>query len=293
MKKMIFSNVFFMILVISGFFITASELYLSTQGKTICTTQGCSIVSLFARDERIVLAGGVVFFAVLLVLFGLEDFFPRFNSLIDGLIVCALALEGYLVGFQKFIIQTYCVFCLIVASIIFLLAVVRIFFYRDFFPVAGFMAFAVIFSGVWFINVSVKPIPNKQYVLIYSEKCPHCHEVINYCRQKEVSFEAVNFKEVTGFFKSINIESVPVLICNCPDKRIVIEGKERIIQYLSNPDWAFSQLKTEVSKTKYVQKRNNSSIKDDSKGNFVLFEYPKFIENQETCPIFKENTDCR
>lgn len=66
----------------------------------------------------------------------------------------------------------------------------------------------------YIINPEINQIPSNQYVLVYSKGCPHCEEVIQFCKSHSISIQTVEAKKLAGILKSLKIEHVPILVCD-------------------------------------------------------------------------------
>lgn len=204
------------------------EFFLKFYGKSICKTEGCRIVESFVKGGDIVLLlSGLILFSLLLF-FAITKKFPLFHSII---LITALSIEGYLVGFQSFIIKEFCLFCLSIFGILFLSAVIRLIQGRKEIAFA-FITFASVFFIIYLVNPKINEFPSSQYVLIYSKDCPHCKEVIQFCKQMSIDVHALEAKEISGILKSLKINSVPVLFCNDGKEKKFIIGVDNIKGYL-------------------------------------------------------------
>lgn len=293
MKKQKIFFALFLFLSLTGLILTSVEFFYSLQGKSLCPTDGCLIVGSFAKDDKVLYLLGMIFFGSIIALFLFKKYFSHANLLIDMLLILGMAVEGYLVGFQVFVVQNYCLFCLIVAGIIFSLALMRIVLKKNIVVPVGFAVFVLIFASVWFINPGLKSIPDSQYVLIYSENCPHCHKVIDFCKEKNIPVELVKVNDMKGFCKTVNINTVPVLVCNCPDKKTILKGESNIINYFSElfvPNNAYAEKK--VKRTEKNIKVEKNKKFQDSEPKTAKEMSPNKNEDLGFCPIFKQGETC-
>lgn len=219
-----------LILYLSGFIFVLIEFILHLYGKAICTTEGCRVVESFVKGGDIVLLiAGIVLFGILTVL---SLFNKKSLEIIHSLILgLAIVVEGYLLGFQLFIIHELCLFCLIVFLLLFTASTVRVFQGKKelAFALAGFVAVLFI---TYLVNPQIAGLPFSQYVLVYSKDCPHCEEVIKFCKQYSISVETVEAKKLAGILKALNLNSVPVLFCDEGSTKKFIIGEESIRSYL-------------------------------------------------------------
>ncbi len=216
---------------LSGFFVTFLETVYHLSGKSLCRTEGCKIVESFVKGgEIILLVSGIFLFGIL---FFLSLGFEKLKKLkIEEIILSvALAVEGYLVGFQSFFINEFCLFCIIIFGTLFISAVTRLFQGKKELIVA-FLACVCVFFATYLVNSQIGHITSSKYVLVFSKDCPHCEEIIQFCKLHSISVKTVEAKKVSGTLKSLGIESVPVLFCNEGAEKKFIIGTDNIKGYL-------------------------------------------------------------
>ncbi|MEJ5226428.1 hypothetical protein [Thermodesulfovibrio sp.] len=215
-------------LYVIGFVLTTIELLLNVYGKSICRTEGCRIVESFVRGgEAILLLGGVLLFGALIFL----TFSKKLQSLHSILLISALSVEGYLLGFQSFILKEFCLFCITIFVILFFSALIR--FLRGRRELAyAFISFISVFFITYIVNPQLNEIPSSKYVLVYSSNCPKCKEVIQYCEQMSIPVQKIDVKEVTAILRALNINSVPILFCDEGVEKKFIVGADKIKNYL-------------------------------------------------------------
>ncbi len=211
-----------------GLLLTTSELLAKIFGNSLCTSEGCRIVETFVRGGEIILVvGGVLLFGVLLFL----SISGRFSLIHSTILIAALAVEGYLLGFQSFIIREFCVFCLAVFSIIFIATFLRFLKGKRELSFA-FLSLISVFFITYLVNPGFSAFPESRYVLLYSKDCPHCKEVIQYCKELSIPVETIEAKNVAGTLRAMGINSVPVLLCNEDTEKKFILGVDSIKEYL-------------------------------------------------------------
>lgn len=228
-KPQLFSLFLFM-----GFLLTTVEFILNLNNSSLCHTQGCSVVDSFAKSETLMVLAGAGFFGISFLLSLLKRI-PYREQIINILLIAALSVEGYLLGFQTFIVHTFCLFCLIVASLIVVTSVFRFLLMKQTSIIYGFLSLAIVFTATWFVNPSIEVLPDTQYTLIYSKDCPHCHQVIEFCEKNNVNIPKIEVTKIKGVCRSFGINQVPVLVCNCnPQEKRIIQGDKAIIGKLSD-----------------------------------------------------------
>lgn len=210
-----------------GFLFVSIELFFNLSGKSLCQTEGCRIVESFVKGgEFVLLLSGVALFGLLLIL-SLKRKAEYFHSII---LLIALSTEGYLLGFQSFIIQEFCFFCLVVFFILFISALLRLINGRKEIALA-FISFVSVFFITSIVNLQINEFPSSQYVLIYSENCPACKEIIQDFKQMSIPVEIIEAKKVSSVLKTLNINSVPVLLYNEGNEKRFIIGAKNIKEY--------------------------------------------------------------
>lgn len=215
-------------LYLSGFLLISSEIILKFFGKSICQTEGCRIVESFVvGGEKVLLIAGLILFAVLFLI-SISKKFHIFHSTI---LIAALSAEGYLLAFQSFVIKEFCIFCLTVFVILLLASIVRLLHGRKEIAFAFVSLISVFFISL-IVNPQIREIPSSQYVLVYSKDCPHCKEVIQYCKQLSIPVHLLEARDMGGALKSLRINSVPVLLCNEGQEKKFIIGVDKIKEYL-------------------------------------------------------------
>jgi glutaredoxin len=283
-----------------GLLLNVVEFFLSLYGKSLCSASSCKLVDSFVvippfidwpySPQSFMVFIGVLYFLGLsiLIFFALRTGYKFLEWLADFLIIAGITVEGYLLNFQIFgivkkcseenvpllfkfipiIPKSYachvCEFCFIVFLIIFTLTLFR-FFLRPWVGI-GFISFIAVFL----IGLVVPPrgfyqLPTEKLVLIYSPQCPHCHKVINFLTQNNITFEKVEEDKVLNILLSLNVKSVPVLIVSsAPNKKEILIGEEKILKFFK------------------VEKSPSSST--NSSKNFNLFE------KINACSIFEPSS---
>ena len=213
-----------------GFILTSVELIFQIIGKSICQTEGCRIVESFVKGGEIVLLIGGIFLFASLLFFSIKK--NKTSDYLHSLIlIVALSVEGYLLGFQSFVVKEFCLFCIIIFVIIFLATLFRFIKGRKEL-VYAFATFITIFLITYFVNPQINEIPSSKYVLIYSKNCPNCKEIIQLCRQLSIPVHEVEAKEILSTLRSLKINTVPVMFCDENSEKKIIIGKENIQTYL-------------------------------------------------------------
>ncbi|WP_353684318.1 hypothetical protein V4D30_00615 [Thermodesulfovibrio sp. 3907-1M] len=218
-----------------GFVVVLAETIFHIYGKSLCLAEGCRIVESFVKGgDLILLIAGLVLFGVLIFLSSYkfpEKIKPLIEYIHSGILIAALSVEGYLLGFQLFIIKELCIFCLTVFGILFISICLRLF-KKRLEMVYAFAGFVCLILITYFVNPEINLIPSSRYVLVYSRGCPHCEEVIQFCKTHSISVQTIEAKEISGILRTLKIEHVPVLFCDEGTTKKFIVGQAEIKEYL-------------------------------------------------------------
>jgi len=156
------------------------------------------------------------------------------DRIINVLLIAALAGEGFLAGYQLFLLHTVCVFCLSVLGIYVVLSLLRVLAgHRE--VLAGFgalLAVLVLFSLLLPAGGSALPL-DQRYVLFYSPDCRHCSEIRSELEHQRIAALHVEVKEHAATLKNLGIEHVPTLMVNGPYEKVFLTGTEAIRRYLA------------------------------------------------------------
>ncbi len=220
-------------IVLTGFLLNSLELILHIFNTSLCEKESCKIVTSHTRfgDEIFILGGIITFFLLFILLKKIQN---QLNSILfDSILVVSLSMEGFLVGFQVFRLNTLCYFCLTVFFIFLATAIIRIV-SGNFLSILGLISFIGVFSLMFFVlptNTNFK-IPDSKYTVIYSKNCPHCKNVIKFLTKNGLDFIKITSKESYNFLNSLRINEVPVLVEHNPHEVRIIIGEDKIIKHL-------------------------------------------------------------
>jgi len=291
-KGLQFQCVFFLV----GLVLTLIELVMEFNHSSLCHSEGCRTVDSFAGSEILVVTAGFLFFASLILLSFFRSF--RYGELvIDFLLVLASTIEGYFLGFQAFVVKTFCHFCLVVAAIVFTALLYRLFVLKRISLVVGLFSSLAVFVTVWFVNPFIGVLPEAQYVLIYSENCPHCHKVLEFCRSKGIDVVPVEVGEIRGLCRCLGVKSVPALICNASDRKEIVIGENQVIRRLSEvfvSEAKADSVEVKKKSEKKEVKSHSSSIGSKKKKKHVkslnLFEEER---SGGVCSVESQGDSCK
>lgn len=250
--------------------LTAAQAFLLyTEGKGVCFNDGCEIVdSLSAVPPLYFNIAGFLYFQTLawLLLWGRSGS-EYWHKLARLLLLAGLSAEAVLIFFQYRIAMVFCSYCLVIFSLIVLLnlfcglrqivrgavlflAVLLACFSLKFGPAAG--------TGPSLEAGSIALLSGREDVasryLFFSSTCSHCEKVIDSLRERNrcsfrfnpidrvgnfqfpgaqhsVTYEpSINF----NFLRSLSVSGVPALVTIEADRTLVLQGEQRIMEYLDD-----------------------------------------------------------
>ena len=254
------------VLACAGLLLTAAQAaVIWLKGEPACINTGCRIV-----EEAVTLSplyfnlAGLLFFVAVLVsaVGGPAD--TAKGWFLRVLLTSAFAVEGVLVGYQAFVLNTFCSYCLTVFAVIALLNVVQG--ARHIAASAACFAGPFLFMALLTTDVSSRNVnldmgtyaikrcnePEKELYLIFSKDCPHCQKVLRAlegCTRCQFHFNPV--KEIdspvlpdlepqkeydprinVATLRILGIEEIPVLIDKRAEGLLFIKGDTAIIKYI-------------------------------------------------------------
>jgi len=289
------------ILIACGCLVTAAAMGLSLSGSSLCSSGGCKIVEDYLSVDPIFMyALGFLFFCLLFV----AEHKEKLRQYGPPLLMFALAVEGYLVGFQLFVIHAVCFLCVTVALIVVTIGLLKLFGESRRPIINGFLLLMLTCSLVGFINIPSAPIPSGGHdVLIYSKECPHCEEVIRFSKKSGIQLTLYEVNKVRNMMVWLGIDAVPVLICNdATDKKIYIGSTKiekvlaakyghhayEVLKPIASPPKAPPQLKHKAV-TKRSEKKSEAPAAD---GHDILKNTEESVfpleENDATCSTNRE-----
>ncbi|HYA88399.1 MAG TPA: vitamin K epoxide reductase family protein [Nitrospirota bacterium] len=234
--KKTFDTIFLVASMLASLFVL-TEIVLQSFGKSICAAEGCKMTAQSARfgDISIFLIGFATFFSIMAFTILNRRFQkPVIERLINLILVVALAGEGFFMGYLAFRIHTLCLFCVTIFCFMVTLGIMRLLSgEKDI--IAGFAALFAIFIIQYLVLPAGVPLnlpTNERLILFYSKDCKHCAEVMKEFDDKKISVAHLPVKEYVGFLKNIGIETVPTLMINDPNQKILLTGTDAINRYL-------------------------------------------------------------
>ena len=232
MKLSKWLNITLRVVLSLGVALTLANFLLELDGKRLCHSEGCLVVDSFSKSDPLMNLLGFLFFGTALAgeLLGLVE--------LSGLLLTlALVSEGYLIGFQLFVIGKLCHFCFAVFILVFVSNLLYLFRNlaegRDIKAILlGFLGFFVVLFMVWFVNPKIEKLPKVENVVIYSPNCPHCERVFSYCKSHNINATFVDINREKGLCHSLDLEEIPILVHRGDGKIEIIVGDEKILSYL-------------------------------------------------------------
>jgi len=262
-----FEKIQLSVTVLTILLIVSQTIYTYSSGESFCINTGCKIVEESIKTNPLFInLMGLLFFSIY---FFLILFFKKIyihESLLKTYILIGIITEGLLLSFQIFITKTFCAYCLIIfssvfilnmlwgfpqlfKSLLFLLCEISAFYFIGF--DRAYITKYTINQGTYAIKSCEKPV--KRAYLFFSKNCPHCKQVLQVlegCTSCEIHFNPV--EEITNdIFNNIlktnkydpeinktilgllNIKVIPVLIAEEQEGLTFIRGDKPIIEYLS------------------------------------------------------------
>jgi len=242
------TKILFFLFSIIGLILVTSEIYLNLQQKTLCQSEGCFLVHIFDTYNLLNYIGALLFFCLVIISFLdlLEIKLTQLLNLRTYILALAVIVEGYFIGFQKWILNEYCSYCLTVASLIFLCFLLdyklplkekSLFLSNEISKNTSIykMAFLGSFSlflATFLVKIPLKPLEFNSPVLIYKKDCPHCEEVKKFAKEHNISLKLYDVRGAFSLIRLLKYNNVPILIYKEKDKTLIIEGEENIKNWL-------------------------------------------------------------
>jgi hypothetical protein len=238
-------------------------------GSSICPNAGCKVVeSLTSIPPLYLNILGFIFFQVVFWLLGnLKSKPGNGRYLVGPVLLCGLAFESALLGYQLFVAHSICSYCLLILFFVIILnilygasqmavgvaisaAVVISFSIMTFFPAsAGSQKYSLKNASYGLKSCAS---PTKEIYLIFSSDCPHCQHVIeslNNCNSCDLYLNPIDnisslniggLEKNKSFSPGVNrlileifgIDSVPVLVVKDEESYRFVRGENRILNFI-------------------------------------------------------------
>ncbi len=238
--------------------------------QAFCPDIGCEIVASMLKIPPLWfnLAGGTFFLALFILALLARKGNLNIQVLLRVLLLCGLAAEGVLISYQWFVVQVFCSYCIVIFAFILLMNIISgwrqaclgvliissqilVFSLLQFNnPALGINNLSLA-DGTSAIKRSVVP-SDRQLFFIFSEDCPHCHNIFEVLKTTELcevklnpihqieqsplpDLEPVDSYNLTvniKILRMLDINTVPVLIEKRNDGVELIRGEKQIISFL-------------------------------------------------------------
>ncbi|MBM9535622.1 hypothetical protein [Desulfobulbus alkaliphilus] len=239
-------------------------------GKGLCASEGCLVVDQLTTVSPLLFnLVGLFFFLLLLPGWRYAGSQSDIRAqLFRLLLLGGLAAEGVLIGFQLLVVDTFCLYCLIVFTFILLLNLLAGI--RQL--LAGLFVFATVLLTMFSLEFSQtvdgsqtvdngvfasRPSPTATTTahFFFSSTCPHCKTVLDAMVDDPgltIHFnptDSISSLEVAGvtlnpdysaaanraFLRSVGIEEIPVLLIHTDTGGyLLIRGEQAILQHLAS-----------------------------------------------------------
>ena len=217
----------------------AVETYLKLHHSSLCNATGCKLAGELLRFNPIYLNYvGLAAVTVLVIVGFLSLKHKIFVKLFFTILYGAVAFEATILGYQFLVNPEPCIFCMGIFSSLLLIGLLS--------DVKNFLRLAAVALAV-FIGLNTLAVSkNKAFLtekttyLIYSKSCPHCHKVIDYFKEHQITYTPISVQEASArnFLKFAGIDSIPVLIDKSTPTMTLRVGDHDIINHyksLENP----------------------------------------------------------
>jgi hypothetical protein len=252
-----------------GLLAAAQAVLIVFQGDILCLNEGCEIVEKLTTVPPIIfnIAGALFFLTLFLALWQGARGIAGWLGLARLLLLAGMTAEGVLIGFQYYVAEAFCSYCLIIFSIIALLNLLAG--WRQVLAAAAvFGAVLLAFASLHFTPQSEsqgmaldkgvyarleKQQSGSELYLFFSSTCPHCEDVI---ATIDTAFTcSLNFNPIDnlesaplpdlvmsteyspainrGFLKNIGISEIPALVIKREGEIRILKGKQLIGEYLA------------------------------------------------------------
>lgn len=238
--------------------------------ETICFNDGCKIVETMTTVPPLIFnLAGLLFFQALFWTFYFTKLKDSYWPVVSRILLFAgLAAEGVLFGYQYFVVEVFCSYCLVILGVVVFLNVLQGI-KQVFIGIAVFLAIQIGFASLNFhdavpqegfsldkgvFSTLSAPQQDKHYYLFFSSTCAHCEEVIESLKESPrypISFNPVDKVEQVNlafdypkddyqssinvaFLNNFDIHQVPVLLVKDKDDFMLIRGKDQIIETLQS-----------------------------------------------------------
>lgn len=238
-------------------------------GKGLCASEGCELVDQLTTVSPVLFnLAGLFFFLFLLPGWRYASNQTDIRAqLFRLLLLGGLVAEGVLIGFQFIVIDTFCLYCLIVFTCILLLNLLAgirqllagLFLFATVLLAMSSLEFSQSAEGSQTVTKGIfasrpSPVATTTAHLFFSSACPHCKTVLDVMVNDpalNIHFnptDSMSSLEVAGvtlnpdyspaanraFLRSVGIDEIPVLLVHTDaGGYVLIRGEQTILHYLA------------------------------------------------------------
>ncbi len=255
---------------IAALLTAAQSGFILLRGDAFCLNEGCRVVEDLTRVPPLVvnLAGLVFFLALIFGLRASGSLRRRLPRFVAPLLLAGLAVEGVLFGFQLFVAEAFCSYCLAVLGAVValnLLLGARQAAHGLLFFLAALLAFsslelerpgqggAALKDGIFASRTGTAA--DSEHHLFYSSTCAHCERVIGSLRTSSGAtvlfhpIDRVQGLDLPGaqlrgdydadanraLLTGLGLDEIPVLITKTADGFTILRGETAISARLGQP----------------------------------------------------------
>ena len=231
MKKLAYIYLPFLFLI----YVTV-EVFLKLNDLSICDSTGCSLADNLLKFDSIYLNYAGVLIALILVVLGrLAIKSEKYEKIFFLALYPSILFETIMLVYQYWANPVMCKFCMGVYA--FLIAIAFFSSFKKFLFLLPFI-FANV-AALSFLDIPKAEVFVKKddYYLIQSPTCKHCKATKAYLKEKDIAFTKIGIDNVESkmFLNFLDIHSIPVLVVNGKEKKI-IQGEEAIKEYFASPE---------------------------------------------------------
>jgi len=220
------------------------EAFLNLKGRALCKLDSCLIVGDLTRfSHQVMVLLGLSYFVVFSGFLFLVLRRWKLESLLSFMASSGLGAEAVFLLRQGFDYHLWCPFCLTVALGVIGSAVPVLWHFRR--SKHSAVSLGGILLGItvafYFTSISLVPLeevafsgkPSSGLILVYSPKCPHCHEVLEFCKKiPEINLSLCPREKALGLLRLLDLKGVPILVIKEPPRVRILQGSGAIIAYL-------------------------------------------------------------
>ncbi len=233
------------VLLIISIVLISTEYFLNNFFHTsICQNNACLITDyLIDIDRNFLLILALIYFLMLLIFLLLFNYSQGdvFFFFILFFLNIALIFDTQLILKMFLEFNIICWFCLSVFLLNLSIFVLFMILYKN--KKISLSQFLFIFIGMVVIYIllnhkSITKLPSSNYILVYSENCPACKDVLEKISNKNTlkSISLVPIYKLYPFIKIFDIQKVPILLIKEKNRIEIYSGYDDVLKQLSIPD---------------------------------------------------------